>query len=360
MNKPDARVQAAFKACDRFVNGDPEKTLPEVYAALASYAEKHKIEPDFYGSGTFLQAFEKEIAELLGMEAGLFMPSGTMAQLIAARIWCDRAGSKEVAFHPACHLEQHEFHAYRELHGLHATLVGEESKTVYPKDLENLQAAFLLLELPQRRSGCLLPSWEDLEEMKKIARKKNIRLHMDGARLWESQSFYGRSLKDICAGFDSVYVSFYKGINALTGAMLLGPADFIEESRTWLRRHGGNLYHMHPFVVSAKMNLENRHLLAGYAERARGIAAAIQRGYPGAVILPAVPQTNYFHFHSPLSVEKMRQFRLEMAEEEKIWVSGMFGESYLLEGGSYIEFRIGANASRVSDQEIEEMFRRLS
>ena len=80
---------------------------------------------------------------------------------------------------------------------------------------------------------------------------------MDGARLWEAREcFAPRSLADLCAPFDSVYVSFYKGIGALAGAMLLGPEDFIAEARIWRRRQGGTLVQLHPFVASAAMRLD--------------------------------------------------------------------------------------------------------
>ena len=71
-------------------------------------------------------------------------------------------------------------------------------------------------------------------------------MHMDGARLWESAPFYGRSYAEIAALFDTVYVSFYKGVGAIAGAALAGPADFIAEARVWQRRHGGDLVNSTP------------------------------------------------------------------------------------------------------------------
>ncbi len=180
---------------------------------------------------------------LLGKETAVFMPSGTMAQQIALRIHANRSGNKTVAFHPTCHLERHEQYAYRELHQLSGVLVGSPDDLMTLDDLKavKLPVGTLLIELPQREIGGMLPTWEELTELVAYARGQGMAVHLDGARLWESQPFYGRSYAEICALFDSVYVSFYKTLNGITGAMLLGEASLIDEAKVWQRRHGGNL-----------------------------------------------------------------------------------------------------------------------
>src|SRR5439155_2093242 len=108
--------------------------------------------------------FERRVAELLGKDAAALMPSGTMAQQIALRIHCSRRGVGTVAFHPTCHLELHEHSAYAHLHGLHAELLGEPNRLIRLDHLEALRVPLgaLLLELPQREIGGLLPEWEEL------------------------------------------------------------------------------------------------------------------------------------------------------------------------------------------------------
>jgi feruloyl esterase len=96
------------------------------------------------------------------------MPTGTMAQQIALRIWSDRRGTRTVAFHPTCHLELHEQKGYQLLHGLHGRLVGDPNRLITLEDLESIHepVAALLLELPQREIGGLLPGselgWTDM------------------------------------------------------------------------------------------------------------------------------------------------------------------------------------------------------
>src|SRR4029453_15083491 len=114
----------------------------------------------------------------------------------------------------------------------------------------------LLLELPQREIGGRLPEWDDLLAQVEWARARQIALHLDGARLWEAQPFYDRPHAEIAGLFDSVYVSFYKGLGGMGGAALAADAGTIAEARVWLRRHGGNLVTLHPFVVAAERALD--------------------------------------------------------------------------------------------------------
>jgi len=143
--------------------------------------------PDLYGQGDLINDFERQVAELLGKPAGVFMPSGTMAQQIALRIHADRSHVPHVAFHPLCHLEIHEQKGYQLLHGLHGVLVGSPHRLLTLDDLKQVKEplAALLLELPQREIGGQLPTWDELTAIVNWARERDIALHLDGARLWE-------------------------------------------------------------------------------------------------------------------------------------------------------------------------------
>src|SRR5262245_39022585 len=134
-NVDSAERDAVMAACDRFVSGNNRRPPRDALAELAAWTDP-SVARDHYGRGDVVESFERDVARLLGKEAAVFMPSGTMAQQIALRLWCDRAGSRRVAFHPTCHLELHEEHAYRELHGLEATLVGPADRLMTIADLE--------------------------------------------------------------------------------------------------------------------------------------------------------------------------------------------------------------------------------
>ena len=222
----DARIQAAIGGAERFLNAWHGRPMRERLWEIAD-ATGEDERADGYGTGERIQRLEGRIAEILGAEAAVFMPSGTMAQQIALRIWSDRRGTRTVAFHPTCHLEIHEQKGYQLLHGLHGRLVGDPNSLITLGDLEGIHepVAALLLELPQREIGGLLPAWDDLVAQAGWARERGIALHLDGARLWEAGPFYDRDHAEIAGLFDSVYVSFYKDLDALAGAALAGDAE---------------------------------------------------------------------------------------------------------------------------------------
>jgi len=320
----EERARAAVREAERFLNAwhggpGPRGSLLEV--AEATTADERW---DRYGSGERIERLERRVSQLLGKEEAVFMPSGTMAQPIALRVWCDRRGIRTVAFHPTCHLELHEEKGYERLHGLHGKLVGDPNRLITLDDLEALRepVAALLLELPQREIGGLLPSWDDLGAQVEWARQRGIALHMDGARLWEAQPFYDRPHGEIAALFDSVYVSFYKGLGGIAGAALAGEAAFVDEARVWQRRQGGNLVTLHPFVVAAELALDERlERLPIHAAHARALAAALSE-VEGIEIVPDPPQTPLFHVLLRGDRERLVDAALSVAEERKVFLFG--------------------------------------
>ena len=104
---------------------------------------------DFYGSGDLINNFEKEIASILGKEESIFMPSGTMAQQIAMRIYCDEKNNQNIAQHPLAHLEIHEEDGIKILHNIKTHLLGHKDRVFTTKDLQNLdhKVAAVLLSL---------------------------------------------------------------------------------------------------------------------------------------------------------------------------------------------------------------------
>src|SRR6266700_8297822 len=158
---PDTpEAKKIFKACHHFLTHDYPKTPRQVLSELAEMTDP-ELEADHYGKGDLIAGFESEVAALLGKDAAVFMPSGTMCQQIALRIWASRRGTCNVAFHPKSHLETHEERAYQRLHGLYGILVGSAERLLTLEDLKAISepVGALLLELPQRDLGGQLPDW---------------------------------------------------------------------------------------------------------------------------------------------------------------------------------------------------------
>jgi threonine aldolase len=346
----------AFDRCERFLGGHGPRRPRAILADLAMEAGPDE-EPDHYGQGSLIEEFESEVAALLGKEAALFLPSGTMAQQIALRVWADRRRSAYVAFHPTCHLEIHEQKGYELLHGLHGRLVGDRSRLITLDDLQATPGllAALLLELPQREIGGQLPSWPDLVAQAAWARERAVALHLDGARLWEAGPYYDRPYAEIAALFDSVYVSFYKGIGAIAGAVLAGDAEFIAEARPWLRRHGGNLVQLYPYVLSARANLRLRlPRFTAYYQRALAVARVLS-AVPGITVRPDPPQTNMMHVYLRGTAESLLDASAEIARHERVLLFRHLIPT-AVPGVAAFELALGDAVDALTDQEIGAYF----
>ena len=227
------RRQALRKRCTLIVPGFDVPDAADEFRQLAHWCAANDVTHDVYGKGELVEGFERKVSALLGKPAATFMPSGTMAQLAAMRIWTEAARLPRFGIHPTSHLANHEEQAFAALMHLHAVPIGDRLRPMTAADLEAIAQplACAIVELPIREAGGQLPTWDELEALKSAARARGVVLHMDGARLWESAACYDKTYAEIAAGFDSVYVSFYKGIGAFAGAMLAGDEAFVEQAR---------------------------------------------------------------------------------------------------------------------------------
>ncbi|HLG42729.1 MAG TPA: beta-eliminating lyase-related protein, partial [Planctomycetota bacterium] len=143
------------KQCKWVLPGHPSAGLADEYARMAEWTRANGVDQDIYGRGTFLNAFEKRIAELLGKEAAVFLPTGTMAQQIALRIWTEERGGRPFGMHPTSHLDLHEHRAYARLHGMQARLLGSRQRPMLAEDLRACPEPLstVLIELPYREIG---------------------------------------------------------------------------------------------------------------------------------------------------------------------------------------------------------------
>ena len=306
-----------------FLSGHKRQEQQPKYAllALSEYADEI-TSPDRYGLGDVVQDFEKSVSKMLAMDRGIFLPTGTMAQQIAIRVCSEMTGFNRIAFHPTSHLELHESLSYRHIHKLQAIKVGQTDRLIQISDVKNITSdiSVLVLELPQSELGGELPDWDSLVEICSWVKSKGIHLHLDGARLWETQPFFNRDLKEICGLFDSVYVSFYKTIGAISGAMLLGSNSFIEQSLKWRHRHGGNIYRFYPYVLSAKKEIESRlNKISLYCSKARDIAESINQ-IAGVTTRPLIPHTNMMHVYLEGKKQNLLEAAAESATRNKIRV----------------------------------------
>lgn len=307
--------------------------------AVADFMDREGLEAEMYLGGPMVAALEAKIAALLGKPAAMWSPTGTMAQGIAARIHAGATGRNAIQLHPTSHLELHEERGYHFAHGLDATLIGGWASPLTAADLQP-DGACAFIELPQRHNGGALPVWDALEAIKARSRAINLPLHLDGARLWSTRPFYDdRSYGEICAGFSSVYVSLYKDIGAIGGAVLAGDEDFIAEARLWQARFGGRIVSPVPMVPDALRLLDRRlELMPAFVARARALAAALS-GIDGIEVTPDPPHVNMLHLRVPCDAAIAERARDEAARRTGVWLGNRF---WALEGQSVCSLEITA------------------
>jgi len=324
----DTQIRAR---CHRFLSYHHPRTSREWLRDLAD-APVPSDEPDFYGTGACIRALEADFAGLLGKESAVFMPSGTMAQQAALRVWADTSGRRTVAIHPQAHIHRDERSAYERLHGLRGIPLTHEPRYPNADDLTAVRepVGTLLIELPLRRLTYALPDWNELTALAQTARAAGTRVHLDGARLWECSPYYERSPAAIASLADSVCVSVYKGLGGLSGAVLAGPEALIAGARLWQHRHGGQLHSLFPLVFAAYAGLQ-RHLprVAEYAATARGLAQALS-DVPGLTAIPKVPCINAFqlHFHN-VTPAALQRLHARQADATGTWLFNWFQESVI-------------------------------
>jgi threonine aldolase len=275
-----------------------------------------------YGDGGVVTDLEEYVADLLGKPAAVFLPSGTMAQAATLRVHADRRTTRTVVWHPYCHLAVHEGEAYSRLHQLVGRTAGEPESLLLLDDLRPVAEpiAALVLELPQRDLGGQIPSWDDLVAQTDWARERGAAVHLDGARLWEATAGYERSPAEIAALFDTVYVSFYKGIGALPGCCVAGSADDVAQVREWRHRLGGTLYALWPGAGSA-LNLLPAALaeMPARLEHAHAITQAVA-DVPTVRVVPDPPQTPMMHLLLSTTADRYATQAKRLADESAFWV----------------------------------------
>ncbi len=355
MQSPIEELEQYRWKCSRALHWHGNRRAGDLLAELST-----DLEIDRYGAGGVVEALEHEIRTVLGKPAAVFMPSGTMAQQIALRIHADKRGVRSFAFHPTSHVELHEDKAYQRLHNLVGVAIGDARALITAGDLQAVheRLAAVLFELPQREIGGRLPAWADLEEQVAFVRRQGAAAHLDGARLWECTPYYGRSPAEISALFDTVYVSFYKGLGGLAGACLAGEPEVIAEARAWRKRQGGTLFGLWPNAASGLASLRKRFpLMPKYFEHACAIAEEL-RGVPNVEVVPDPPQTPMMHLHLRVGEKAFLAAARRIAEEQSIftWPRTSPGDTPTIR---VVELAVGDATLEFAPEEVAAILRQL-
>lgn len=239
-------------------------------------AENGRIQPDSYSNGGSVAILEEECARILGKERAVFMPTGTLANQLAVRALS--GGSGRVVVQEESHLYNDSGDCVQTLSGLNLIPLGADRSTFTLDELEEAvnrsesgrvttPITVISIESPVRRRFGECFDEKELSDIVEFAKRREIGLHLDGARLFLQSAYTGRSVEDYASLFDTVYVSLYKYFNAPSGAILAGPRNLLDNMFHTRRMFGAGLPAAWPFASIAT------RYLTGFTERFRDAIA---------------------------------------------------------------------------------------
>lgn len=269
-------------------------TVTKPTAAMLQAMLSAEVGDDVWGEDPTVQQLEQTLATRAGMEAGLFMPSGTQSNLVALLTHCGRGDEYIVG---------QQAHTYRYEGGGAAALGGiqpqplpmtdfggldldEVEATIKPDDCHFARSRLLCLE--NTVHGKVLPL-DYLAQARTLVNETGLLLHLDGARVFNAVIALQCQLTDITRHFDTVSICLSKGLGAPVGSVLLGPGPFIEQARRWRKVCGGGM-RQSGLLAAAGIHALEHHVarLADDHARAKQLAERLLRaGYT-----LEMPQTN--------------------------------------------------------------------
>lgn len=254
---------------------------------------------DVFGEDPTVAKLEARVAELLGKEAAMFTPSGTMANQLALRAHTEPGD--EVILDGNAHVYYYEGGApaalagvtCRCLPGVRGIFTAADAEAVLrPADPHFPPTRLVCLENTHNRGGGKVWPQELVREIGALTRERGIRLHLDGARLWNASVASGISERELAGEFDSVAVCFSKGLGAPVGSALCGSGGFIRRARRFRKMFGGGMRQAGMLAAAALHALEHhRERLAEDHANARLLAEGLAT-LPGIVLDPASVETN--------------------------------------------------------------------
>ena len=261
---------------------------------------------DVLGDDPTVQQLERYVAGLLGKEAAVFMPSGTMTNQIALRTHTEPGD--EVILESQAHIYYYEGGAPAALSGVMCRLINGDrgvftatdlAQVLRPRDVHFPKTKLVCLENTHNRGGGKIYPLAEIDAISKLCQQQGLKLHLDGARLWNACIATDITEADYVKAFDSVSVCFSKGLGAPIGSALAGSTEFIQRARRFRKMFGGGMRQAGMIAAGALYSLKHhRPRLAEDHINAQNLAKDLQ-SIPGIVIEPEAVETNIVVFQTP-------------------------------------------------------------
>jgi threonine aldolase len=241
------------------------RPTPAMRAAMAGA----EVGDDVYGEDPTVNALEAEVADLLGHEAGLYVPSGSLGNQLGLRLLAKPG--EEIVCDVMAHIARAELGAaaafagitFRTWHSDHGRLDADAVRAIIAPDSGPylVSTTAIAVENTHNFGGGTVQPADQLAAVVELARANGLALHLDGARLWNAHIATGTSLRELAAPFDTVSVCLSKGLGAPVGSVLVSTAERIAQARVWRKRYGAGMRQVGILAAAG------RYALAHHVER---------------------------------------------------------------------------------------------
>ena len=274
---------------------------------------KQSIKVDRYGSGGAVEELEKKFEVITGKEKAIYMPSGTMANQFAIAMLSGE--NTKVFVQDTSHVYRDEADAAQSIFNKRLIPLAK-NQTFFTADelkkaIENLDSEEVFksglgcvsIETPVRRTDGRRVPIDEIKKISEYCRSKNIKLHLDGARIYMASAWSGVSIKEYASYFDTIYISLYKYLGASGGAILCGDKTFIEKMPHMIKIHGGNMFGNWLNAAMASYKLEGiGERLQEAIKRSKEIFSALNQ-IPGVKVSPLDGGTNIYNMKFPAGLQ---------------------------------------------------------
>ena len=278
-------------------------TITKPTSAMRAAMAAAEVGDDVFGDDPTVIALEKRTAAILGKEAAVYMPSGTMTNQVAIRAHTEPGD--EILCHAEAHCYYYEAGAPAALSGVMCRLLPgargiftaqDVRDHLRPGNLHFPPTRLVCVENTHNRGGGSIWPIGQIAAVEAVAREAGLKTHLDGARLWNASAATGIAERDYARYFDSVSVCFSKGLGAPVGSALAGGAEYIARARRFRKMFGGGMRQAGIIAAGALYALEHhRDRLAEDHANAKRLAEGIAR-LPGIEVNAAEVETNIVFF----------------------------------------------------------------
>ncbi len=281
-------------------------TVTRPSAGMREAIANADVGDDVYGEDPLVNELEERVAALLGNESALFVPSGTMSNQLALRTQT-RPGD-HVLVGEGAHCERFETGGAAALSGVQLGIVGQGGlftadqmeAAIHPSEFHLPRTSLVCVENTHNMAGGRIFPQSDIVAIRDRAHEVGLRVHLDGARLWNAAVATDRSLAELAEGVDTASVCFSKGLGAPIGSALVGSADTIHEARRYRKMFGGGMRQVGILAAAALYALDNHFEALGQDHALAARVGSALTGLAGVEI--GKVETNIVMIHLDESV----------------------------------------------------------